>query len=66
MSGGSWVATEIAGVSEDEAEHSQEDVEASYGYPPPSDRLERQLARRSSFRTFRSASAGKIASRKDS
>ncbi|KAF3497121.1 hypothetical protein DY000_02052658 [Brassica cretica] len=53
MSGGSWVATEIAGVSEDEAEHSQEDVEASHRYPPPSDRLERQLARRSSFPTFR-------------
>ncbi|KAF3572922.1 hypothetical protein F2Q69_00058655 [Brassica cretica] len=53
MSGGSWVATEIASVSEDEAEPSQKDVEASYRYPPPSDRLERQLAWRSSFRTFR-------------
>ena len=49
-------------ASEDEAENSQEDVEASASYPPPSDRLERQLARRSSFRNSRSASAGKVAS----
>ncbi|XP_013617560.1 PREDICTED: uncharacterized protein LOC106324085 [Brassica oleracea var. oleracea] len=49
-------------ASEDEAENSQEDVEASASYPPPSDRLERQLARRSLFRNSRSASAGKVAS----
>ena len=62
MPDGSGVALEIAGVSEDEAEHSQEDVEAPSSYHPSSDRLERQVARRSSFCTSRSASAGKAAS----
>ncbi|KAF2591918.1 hypothetical protein F2Q70_00038502 [Brassica cretica] len=60
MPGGSGVAPEVTGISEEEAEHSQEDVEASSSYPPPSDRLARQLARRSSFRISRSV--GKIAS----
>ncbi|KAF2549974.1 hypothetical protein F2Q68_00033820 [Brassica cretica] len=58
----SGVAPEIAGASEDEAEHSQEEVEAPSSNPPPSDRLERQLARRSSFRTFRTSSASKVVS----
>ena len=62
MPGGSGVAPEIAGASEDEAEHSQEEVEASSSNPPPSDRLERQLTRRSLFCTSRSALAGKAAS----
>ncbi|KAF3485405.1 hypothetical protein F2Q69_00052554 [Brassica cretica] len=60
MPGGSGVAPEIAGASEDEAEHSQEEVEAPSSNPPPSDRLERQLARRSSFRTSRTSSASKV------
>ncbi|KAF3531707.1 hypothetical protein DY000_02039812 [Brassica cretica] len=59
MSGGSGDAPEIAGVSEDEAGHSQEDEEASSSNTHLSDRLERQLARRSSFRTSTSALAGK-------
>ena len=63
MLDGSGVASEIAGAFEDEAEHSQKKVGDSSTNPSPSDRLERQLARRSSFRTFRSASAGKAASR---
>ncbi|KAG2247247.1 hypothetical protein Bca52824_086875 [Brassica carinata] len=62
MPGGSGVALEIAGALEDEVEHSQEEVEASSSNPPPSDRLERQLARRLSFHTSRSALAGKAAS----
>ncbi|KAG2266603.1 hypothetical protein Bca4012_075923 [Brassica carinata] len=62
MPGGSGVTPEIAGASEDEAEHSQEEVEAPSRNPPPSDRLERQLARRSSFRTSRTSSAGKFVS----
>ncbi|KAF3520591.1 hypothetical protein DY000_02060305 [Brassica cretica] len=61
MPDGSGVAPEIAGAFEDEAEHSQEEVGASSSNPPPPDRLERQLARRSSFRTSRSASASKTA-----
>lgn len=60
MPGRSGVAPEVTCISEEKAEHSQEDVEASSSYPPPSDRLERQLARRSSFRISRSV--GKIAS----
>ncbi|XP_013594690.1 PREDICTED: uncharacterized protein LOC106302809 [Brassica oleracea var. oleracea] len=63
MLDGSGVASEIAGAFEDEAEHSQKKVGDSSTNPTPSDRLERQLARRSSFRTIRSASAGKAASR---
>ena len=62
MPGGSGVAPEIAGASEDEAEHSQEEVEAPSSNPSPSDRLERQLARRSSFRTSRTSSASKVVS----
>ena len=62
ISGGSGDAPEIAGVSEDEAEHSQEDVEAPSSHLPSSDRLDRQHARRSSFRTSRSASVGKAPS----
>ncbi|KAF2549975.1 hypothetical protein F2Q68_00033821 [Brassica cretica] len=62
MPGGSGVAPEITGASEDEAEHSQEEVEAPSSNPPPSDRLERQLARRSSFRTSRTSSASKVVS----
>ena len=62
MPDGSGVAPIIAGVSEDKEEHSQEDVEAPSSYPPSSDRLERQLARSSSFCTSRAASAVKAAS----
>ncbi|KAF2598043.1 hypothetical protein F2Q68_00010090 [Brassica cretica] len=62
MSGGSGVAPEIAGASEDEAEHSQEEVQAPSSNPPPCDRLERHLARTSSFRTSRSASVSEAAS----
>ena len=59
MSCGSGDAPEIAGVSEDEAGHSQEDEVPSSSNTPLSNRLDRQLARRSSFRTSTSALAGK-------
>ncbi|KAF2593760.1 hypothetical protein F2Q70_00043503 [Brassica cretica] len=62
MSDGSGVTPEVAGAAEDEAEHSQEEVGASSSNPPPPDRLERWLARRSSFHTPKSTLAGKSAS----
>ena len=62
ITGGSGIAPEIAGASEDESEHSQEEVKASPSNPSPSDRLERKLARRSSlFCTSRSVLAGRAA-----
>ena len=62
MPGGSGVTSKIVGASEDEVEHSQEEVEASSSNPPLSDKLERQLSRRSLFRTSRSVLAGKASS----
>ncbi|KAF3534673.1 hypothetical protein DY000_02041256 [Brassica cretica] len=63
MPGGSGVTPKIVGSSKDEVEHSQEEVEASSSNHPLSDRLERQLSRRSLFRTSRSVLAGKASSR---
>ncbi|KAF2530828.1 hypothetical protein F2Q70_00029941 [Brassica cretica] len=53
----------LVGGSEDEAEHSQEVITTPSVQAHSSDRLTRQLVRRSSFRTFGSASRGR-ASRK--
>ncbi|XP_013669490.1 uncharacterized protein At3g60930, chloroplastic-like [Brassica napus] len=46
----------LVGGSEDEAEHSQEVIATHFVQAQSSDRLTRQLARRSSFRTSESAS----------
>ncbi|KAF3532285.1 hypothetical protein DY000_02039512 [Brassica cretica] len=49
----------LVGGSEDETEHSQEVIAAPFVQAQSSDRLTRQLVRRSSFRTSGSASRGR-------
>lgn len=62
MAGALGIAPAIACTFSDEAERSQEDVDAPSSHLPTSDKFERQLTRRSSFRTSRSVSTGKVAS----
>ncbi|WZZ45206.1 hypothetical protein YC2023_041465 [Brassica napus] len=57
---GVGIAPAITDTSEDEVDCSQEDVATPSSHLPSSHRLERQLSSRSSFRTSRSASVGKV------
>ena len=57
---GVGIAPATTDTSEDEVDYSQEDVATPSSHLPSSHRLERQLSSRSSFRTSRSASVGKV------